>query len=54
MPNPPPLPAQSLPLEERPTIGGRYLRDPLTGALTRLPDHDDPAVAVPAPDQPQE
>lgn len=31
-----------------PTIGGRFLRDPETGALTRVEDLDDAAATEPA------
>lgn len=37
---------------EMPATGGRYVRDPKTGALTRLTDTEAPATPPAAPDLP--
>ena len=39
-------------MTELPTEGGSYLRDPETGALTRIPDDPPPAPDADAPEQP--
>ena len=39
-------------MTELPTEGGSYIRDPETGALTRIPDDPPPAPEGEAADQP--